>query len=359
MSEKNDSGEKEHEATQKRLDDSRKQGEAARSNDLNSALSLSGLYLALVLFGGSIVNAFGQFSQSTWGAAGTDAAQLLSAAPQLLGTQVASSLIPILPIFALPIVGTAVAIVLQGSFSVTLSNLAPKFNRVSPIESMKNKFGPKGLLAFFKSLLKATVFAVLLGSLLANHAPEIVGSMYQTVPGSSTLMLQLMLDFLGLVVLISVVFGLLDFFWQVFQHKQKNKMSRKEIQDEAKESDGDPHVKAQRRQKGQEIAMNQMLLEIPQADVILVNPTHYAVALKWDKSKKTAPILVAKGVDEVAAKIREIAQNARIPIQSDPPTTRLIYATVRLGDPIRPEHYRAVAAAIRFAEAMRKRGPHP
>jgi flagellar biosynthetic protein FlhB len=357
MSENNDSGEKEHEATQKRLDDSRKQGEAARSNDLNSALSLSGLYLGLVMFGASIVNTFGQFSQATWGAAGTDAVQLLSAAPRLLGSLVASSLIPMLPLFVLPIAGTAVAIVLQGSFSFTLSNLAPKLNRVSPFSSIKNKFGPKGLLAFVKSLLKVTVVVVLLGSLLANHAPEIVGSVYQTVPGSSTLMLQLLLDFLGLVVMISVVFGLVDFCWQVFQHKQKNKMSRKEIQDEAKESDGDPHVKAQRRQKGQEIAMNQMLLEIPKADVILVNPTHYAVALKWDKSKKTAPILVAKGVDEVAARIRKIAQNAQIPIQSDPPTTRLIYATVRLGDPIRPEHYRAVAAAIRFAEAMRRRRP--
>ena len=125
--------------------------------------------------------------------------------------------------------------------------------------------------------------------------------------------------------------------------------------DENKQSDGDPHAKSQRRQRGQEIALNQMLLDVGKADVILVNPTHYAVALKWQRGDRSAPICVAKGVDEIAARIREAAAVAGVPVHSDPPTARAVHASVKVGHPIRPEHYAAVAAAIRFAEAMRKR----
>jgi len=143
--------------------------------------------------------------------------------------------------------------------------------------------------------------------------------------------------------------------WQLFQHQRRNRMSRQELVDENKDSEGDPHTKLQRRQRGQAIAMNQMLTDVGRADVIVVNPTHYAVALKWQRGDRTAPICVAKGVDEIAARIREAGAAAGVPIHSDPPTARALHATVELGAPIRPEHYSAVAAAIRFAEAMRKR----
>ena len=122
-----------------------------------------------------------------------------------------------------------------------------------------------------------------------------------------------------------------------------------------KESEGDPQTKQQRRQRGHEIATNRMLQDVAKADVIVVNPTHYAIALKWNRATRAAPVCVAKGMDETAARIREKAVLAGVPIHSDPPTARAIHATVKLGQPILPEHYRAVAAAIRFSEAMRKR----
>jgi len=158
-----------------------------------------------------------------------------------------------------------------------------------------------------------------------------------------------------LVVITTLLFGGIDYFWQRMQHLRRNRMSRKDLTEEMKDSEGDPHVKQQRRQRGQEIATNRMLRDVVQADVVVVNPTHYAVALKWSRKGRTAPICVAKGVDEVAARIRAKAAEAGVPLQSDPPTARAIYATVEIGQQIRPEHYRAVAAAIRFAESMRKR----
>ena len=132
-------------------------------------------------------------------------------------------------------------------------------------------------------------------------------------------------------------------------------MSHKELRDEYKESEGDPAMKQQRRQRAQDIAMNQMMGDVPSADVVVVNPTHYAVALKWKRGSGEVPVCVAKGVDEVAARIREKAREAGVPIHSDPPTARALHATIEIGQQISQEHYRPVAAAIRFADAMRKR----
>ena len=133
------------------------------------------------------------------------------------------------------------------------------------------------------------------------------------------------------------------------------------MREEAKQSEGDPHMKAQRRSRAEAIATNRMLLDVPKADVVIVNPTHYAVALKWSRTRGSAPVCVAKGEDELALRIREIAATARMPVHADPPTARALHATVAIGREIAPEHYRAVAAAIRFADRMRKaaRAPGP
>jgi flagellar biosynthetic protein FlhB len=132
-------------------------------------------------------------------------------------------------------------------------------------------------------------------------------------------------------------------------------MSREDLKKETKQTDGDPAMKQQRRQRGYDIAMNKMLVETATADVVIVNPTHYAVALKWDPTSGQAPIVVAKGMDEIAARIRQVANENAVPIRSDPPTARAIHASCYVGDSIKPDQYRAVAAAIRFAEVIRKK----
>ena len=163
------------------------------------------------------------------------------------------------------------------------------------------------------------------------------------------------MSFLFIVVLISGAIGGIDAIWQHFEHLRKNRMSHKEIMDENKNTEGDPHLKQERRQRAMSIAQNQMMADVPSADVIVVNPTHYAVALKWSRLPGEAPVCVAKGVDEIARAIREKAIENGVPIHSDPPTARSLHATTNIGDQIAPDLYRAVAAAIRFAETMRKR----
>jgi flagellar biosynthetic protein FlhB len=143
--------------------------------------------------------------------------------------------------------------------------------------------------------------------------------------------------------------------WQRAHFRKRMMMTRQDLKDDMKQTEGDPQVKQQRRQRAMEIAMNNMMVDAAEAAVIVVNPTHYAIALKWDRESLKAPICVAKGVDEIAARIRQIANENAIPIKSDPPTARALHATVDIGDEIGKEHYQAVAAAIRFAEAIRQK----
>jgi len=160
----------------------------------------------------------------------------------------------------------------------------------------------------------------------------------------------------------AAMIGAVDWMWEWAQHQLKNRMSRQDLMDETKSSEGDPQMKQQRRSRAQAIATNQMLADVPKADVVIVNPTHFAVALRWDRVGGDVPVCVAKGVDEIASSIRAAAAEAGVPVFSDPPTARSLHASVEIGAQIQPDHFRAVAAAIRFADMMRdkvrnSRGP--
>jgi flagellar biosynthetic protein FlhB len=256
---------------------------------------------------------------------------------------------------ALPPVLVIAVLIATRSFAVTPDRIAPKLQRISPLATASHKFGAEGLMEFAKSTVKMGLVATILYLFLAARLEEVLATVYLSPAMSAAVLGRLTVEFLGLVLMVAVVLGGVDYLWQVHLHRQRNRMSRKEMLDEYKESEGDPHLKAARRQRAQELATNRMLADVATADVVVVNPTHYAVALRWDRAKGGAPVCVAKGVDEIARVIRERAAEHGVPIHSDPPTARAIHATVEIGQQIRTEHYRAVAAAIRFAEAMRRK----
>jgi flagellar biosynthetic protein FlhB len=223
------------------------------------------------------------------------------------------------------------------------------------IANAKNKYGRSGLFEFAKSFSKLAIYSICLFLFLEFKLPDMISAVGTSSGTVVRMLAQLCIEFLLIIVLIAGAIGSGDAFWQHSEHIRKNRMSRKEVTDEAKESEGDPHMKQERRQRAHAIAMSQMMVAIPDADVILVNPTHYAVALKWSRLPGAAPICIAKGVDEIAHKIREIANEAAVPIHSDPPTARSLYAIVNIGSEIPPDLYGAVAAAIRFAEHLKRR----
>ena len=355
MSGEEEDTDKQYEASQKKLDDARKKGEIPRSADLTTAAAYAGFLLVLMTLG----------PDALAGMADALAILLAQSMPisdlifegsgmPLNGGILIAVMWGVLVWFAGPALLAIVSVVSQQAFLVTPSKIAPKFNRISPISGVKNKLGRQGLFEFGKSSVKLIIYTVVMAVFLAAQIDRIIASA-RLSPRQIVIELGQMIGALMVIVLlISLALGGIDYLWQRADHLRKNKMSRKEMMDEFKQSEGDPFIKQQRRQRGQEIATNKMLVEVPTADVVIVNPTHFAVALKWDRTT-TAPICVAKGVDETAAKIRAVASEYNIPLHSDPPTARALHADVEIGREIGHEHYKAVAAAIRFAEAMQRK----
>jgi flagellar biosynthesis protein FlhB len=355
VSDEDDSAEKEHEPSQKRLDDARARGEIARSADLATAFGYGGLLLVAATFGAQSLQTVGGVGAVLLDQADPFARTLMQGGAAPFAGMMSAILWAVLPFLTVPGLVVLAYLLASKTLIFTPGNLAPKLSRISPMATAKQKFGRTGLFEFGKSAVKLVVISTLLSMFLLRHADDVIGTLYLAPAMSTALLMQLLIDFLTLVLLIAVITGGIDFLWQRAQHIRKNRMSRKDMIDESRDQDGDPHMKAQRRQRGYDIATNQMLADVAKADVIVVNPTHFAVALKWNRAARQAPVCLAKGTDEIAARIRERAAEAGIPIHSDPPTARALHATIEIGQEIRPEHYRAVAAAIRFAEAMRKR----
>ena len=356
MAEGDDDDDKQYEPSQKRLDDARKKGEIPRSNDLTTAAAYFGFIAAAVSLGAGSLQKMGTALQSMLGNADLTAEAWFSGSgkPWTMGVmqEIGAGL---LPWFAVPAVLALLVIFATRSLIFAPSKIEPKLSKISPLSNAKNKFGRSGLFEFAKSFFKLSIYSVVLGVYLYTKLPLIMSTMSLSPGIVAATLAELTVGFMVIVLMISLLIGGVDYLFQYSEHMRKHRMSRKELTDEAKEQEGDPHFKMKRRQKGVEIVMNQMLAEVPKADVVIVNPTHYAVALKWDRMTGGAPICVAKGVDEIAARIREAANENGVPIHRDPPTARALYATVEIGEQILPEHYRAVAASIRFAEKMRQK----
>jgi flagellar biosynthesis protein FlhB len=353
--EEEDSADKEHDASPQKLIEARKKGDVPRSTDLLMAAGIAGFLLALVTMGGWAVGKSGDAGMVLLDQADRLARLMATGSSGPLGGMLlAFAGPPIALLLAPPVVVLAVLFATRG-LVVAPDRIAPKLSRISPVATAKHKFGAEGLMEFGKSAVKLGLVSVILYAFLSARLQEILATIYLSPALSAVVLARLTIEFLFIILGVAVALGVVDYLWQVRLFQRRNRMSRKEMMDEFKENEGDPHLKAARRQRAQEVATNRMLADVATADVVVVNPTHFAVALRWDRGKGGAPVCVAKGVDEIARVIRARAAEHGIPIHSDPPTARAIHASVELGQEVRSEHYRAVAAAIRFADAMRKK----
>jgi flagellar biosynthetic protein FlhB len=354
MSDETSAGDKQYEPTQRKLDEARRKGELPRSTDLTGAAAYLGLAITAALLG---YDTLGPMTESLAG--------LVSRAPQLaeavfgpgsagVGQTLALRLIPpIVPWFAISAVLALAALFAHRAVVFAPEKITPKLSRISLVQNAKNKFGLDGLFEFAKSATKLTIYSALLGVYLVSRLEFIIPAVDLPAKIAVIALFRETVRFIWLIVLIATAIAAVDLAWQVGSHHRKNRMTRKEVQDEAKDTEGDPYMKQQRRDRGMALASNRMLQDVPTADVVIVNPTRFAVALKWDRASPVAPVCVAKGAGEIAGRIRELAAEAGVPIHRDPPTARALYATVDIGSPIPPAQYRAVAAAIRFADLIR------
>lgn len=351
-----DDAEKSFEPTPKKLQDARKKGDVVKSQDVNATAAYAGLFL------GFVIVATGELSKAATGLMvfldqPTELTQLFfdGSARAPMGQALSMSLGFMAIVFLIPAAAVILSAIAQQSIVFAPTKLAPKLNRISPISQAKQKFGPSGLFEFFKSFLKLVVISVVMTIFLSNQLPQILVTPNLEATQSVAYLWDLSLIFLAIVICIQGVIGGLDYTFQYFEHRRKLMMSRKEVMDETKESDGDPYLKQERMQRGRERAMSQALKDVETADVVITNPTHYAIALHWSREPGSAPKCVAKGMDEIALAIRERAKEHGVPIHEDPPTARALHSTTEVGQEIPGDLYQAVATAIRFAEAMRQR----
>lgn len=255
-----------------------------------------------------------------------------------------------LALIAAAILGNTV----QQGVMFTGSKLEPKLSKLNPMEGFKRLFGPQGWVNFFKGVGKMGLVSIAIGVVLWPRRDQLAA-----LPGLELVAvlsilrdaaMQLMLAALIVYALIAAA----DYFFQRHEFTERNKMSRKEIRDELKDTEGDPMVRAKLRQIRQERAQRRMMAKVPDAAVIITNPTHYAVALEYEQGRTHAPVCIAKGVDAVALRIRELAEEHGIPIVEDPPLARALHATADLDAPIPVEHYKAVAKVIGYVLSVAK-----
>ncbi|MBY0423295.1 MAG: flagellar type III secretion system protein FlhB [Parvularculaceae bacterium] len=350
------SADKQHAPTQQRIERAREQGDVPYSMEATNAATYAALFLFVVTAGGwsaqQLTTNLGGFfrrpeaiKETLIGARGPDGLVALFS----------SIAVPVLPLFVALAAAAVVSIVAQRAIVFAPSKLEFKWGRLSPVDNAKQKYGPQGLFEFFKGLLKICAILGIIAFAMRDRVMELPQLAMLPATAFGGIAARETTYFLGLVTVAAAFIAALDFPWRRFSHEHRLRMTHEELKREMKENEGDPHLKYKRRERGQEIARNRMLADVPKANVVVVNPTHYAVALSWDRKKGGAPVCVAKGVDAVAARIREIAAEAGVPIRRDPPTARSIYSLVEIGHEIRREHYAAVAAAIHFADEVRRK----
>ena len=347
-----DSGEKEFEASEQKKRQARQDGDVVQSKETNALATVMGILAAAYLieaFTGRLL--FEQFT-SLFSYAEMFAFDAFEAKGARMGEWLRSVLLTLLPVLLILVVFTCLAIALTRSFSFSFKKIKPDVKKLSPAENLKKKYGPKGLLDFAKDTAKM-LFAGLIAALyMLQFARNYYGSSMiqegQIAAFTSYQVVMLVLYF----ALFQFFLAAIDFPLQWRLHADKLKMTREEMKKETKQSEGDPHLKQQRRQRGADIAKQGMLDAVKTATVVMVNPEHYAVALKWDQTSDRAPVVVAKGVDHIAAKIREVAKEHNVPIYRDPPSTRSIYKLVEIDEEIQQIHFAAVAAAIQYVQRI-------
>lgn len=361
MADDQDPASKTEEPTGKRLAENVRKGNIARSSELNHGFLLLAAGILLVMFGDSIAR--GIASRLTPFLAGVhavpaDAVGLRDALVEL-GLGIAWTLAPV---FAVLVVFAIAANVVQNPPGLAWEKLKPDLTRLSPMSGAKKLFSLQNVIETAKGLLKIAIVgtvALLLVAPRLHELPQLVFVDPGEVLGRVEYLVLIMLA--GVIAVMSVV-AAADFLYQRFSHRQRLRMTKSEVKDEHKDTEGDPQVKMRLRAIRHERARKRMMAAVPTADVVVTNPTHYAVALKYESVQMEAPTVVAKGVDAMAQRIRELAAEHKIPIVENPPLARALY-TVELDREIPAEHYKAVAEIISYVfrqkGRMPARRPHP
>ena len=348
MAEEEDKSSKTEEPSERKLSKAKEKGNVPKSREVNNFAMLLAIVLTLFttfpMMLSDILEIYGGILQSA-GVTRLDEKASLGNYLMLITEKSLIALIPtalVLMIFAY-----------FGGFAQTgpiwsIEPIKPKMSKISLIKGFERMFSMRSLMEFLKSLIKMLVLGAALYFVLYINRENFMLLVDKTIMDTVVTVQIVLAEMLLAAIIIAFVLAVIDFAFQRSQHMKDNRMTRRELKDEFKETEGDPHIKSRQRQIRLERARARMMQELPSADVVVTNPTHYAVALRYDKAKEQAPRVIAKGVDFVALKIREKAQDLDIPLYEDPPLARQLYADVEVEDEIPMELYEAVAQVVAF-----------
>ena len=350
-------GDKTEKATPKKLDDARKEGRVARSSDLINGFMLLLMFFVLKLFGGIMANLFLDSFVKYYNKASDismevfDVKQAVNLSNEIVIDIVIASLPVLIGSFVVALVGNIV----QVGWKVTGKPLKPKLDRLIPIGGFKRMFSQEKVVELIKSILKVLAIALVAYNEVKDRWKFIL-NLYDFEFMQAVLnIFDIVLDVGIKISVIFVIIGLADFGYQKWKHLHDLRMSKQEVKDEMKQSEGDPQIKGQIRQKMREGARRRMMQDLPKADVVITNPTHFAVAVKYDKETAEAPYVLAKGADYVAANIKEIAKQNNIEIVENKPLARMLYYNVEIGDQIPPELYQMVAEVLAYVYSVKNK----
>ena len=350
-------GDKTEKATPKKLEDARKEGRVARSSDLINGLMLLLMFFILRIFGSFMAKGFLESFTKYYNKTSDIALEIFDARQAVsLGNEIVIDIIiACLPVLIGSFFVAFVGNIIQVGWKVTLKPLKPKLDRLNPIGGLKRMFSQEKVVELIKSILKVLAIAIVAYNEVKDRWKFILNLYDFEFMQAIINIFNIVLDVGIKISIIFVIIGLADFGYQKWKHLHDLRMSKQEVKDEMKQNEGDPLVKGRIRQKMREGARKRMMQELPKADVVITNPTHFAVAIKYDKEKAEAPYVLAKGADYVAATIKEAAKEHKIEIVENKPLARMLYYNVEIGDQIPPELYQMVAEVLAYVYSIKNK----
>lgn len=352
MAEQDDSFEKTEEPTSKKLEDARKKGQVARSKELATTLLLVVSAFALLSIGRYIASAMYQITERSF-TLSRDETYDIQHMFQILEMSVSQSTWPLVAFMVIAMIGGIYGSIALGGFNFTWSSAAPKANRMSPVQGFKRMFGTDALVELLKGIGKVVVISAMAYLALVIFEDEALHLDIEMYPLNIFHALD-MIEWAFILLCCGMIpIALIDVPYQSHKHNEEMKMTMQEVKDERKNAEGDPMVKNRVRRIQYQAAANRMMQEVPNADVIVTNPTHYSVAISYDQDGNRAPVLIAKGLDELALHIRKIGTAHEVPIVESPALARAIYYSTEINHEVPQKLFMAVAQVLAYVYQLK------
>lgn len=351
-------GEKTEEATPKKIEESRKEGSVAKSKELANGITLLALFVTLRFGMGFVGTHLVEIFQKYWSHVssiilnGFDFQVIY----ELVFEIAKDTVIIAAPFLLVGFIMAFFATKVQFKWMVTAKPMQPKLNKISPISGFKRLFSSRAVFDLLKAIAEVGLIGYMAYTVLKSHSKELYTLYRIEIPQALALLMDIVWELGIKISIVMLVVGLIDFLYQKYKHKQELKMTKQEVKDEYKNTEGDPQIKGQQKQRMRQASQRRMMASVPEADVVITNPTHFAVALKYDANKHSAPVVTAKGTDFLAARIKEIAKENRVEIVENKPLARMLYYNVDIDREIPPELYKAVADILAYVYSLKKTG---